>query len=88
MTREELPSRITINPNVCFGKPCSSGRQSTRASPSFAFRPNLLPATCSPPREPSSAHWPKAKSAEDSRSSSPAASASTRNPPATNASHL
>lgn len=22
MTREELLSRISINPNVCFGKPC------------------------------------------------------------------
>jgi len=25
MTREELLSRITINPNVCFGKPCVRG---------------------------------------------------------------
>jgi uncharacterized protein (DUF433 family) len=25
MTREELLSRITINPNVCFGKPCIRG---------------------------------------------------------------
>ncbi len=25
MTREELLSRITIDPNVCFGKPCIRG---------------------------------------------------------------
>jgi uncharacterized protein (DUF433 family) len=25
MTRDELLSRITINPNVCFGKPCIRG---------------------------------------------------------------
>jgi uncharacterized protein (DUF433 family) len=27
MTREELLSRITINPNVCFGKPCLRGHR-------------------------------------------------------------
>ena len=27
MTREELLSRITINPNVCFGKPCVRGHR-------------------------------------------------------------
>jgi uncharacterized protein (DUF433 family) len=27
MTREELLSRITINPNVCFGKPCIRGHR-------------------------------------------------------------
>ncbi len=27
MTREELPSRIPIDPNVCFGKPCIRGRR-------------------------------------------------------------
>ena len=27
MTREELLSRITINPEVCFGKPCIRGRR-------------------------------------------------------------
>ncbi|MBW4481863.1 MAG: DUF433 domain-containing protein [Tildeniella torsiva UHER 1998/13D] len=25
MTREELLSRITVNPNICFGKPCIRG---------------------------------------------------------------
>jgi uncharacterized protein (DUF433 family) len=27
MTREELLSRISINPNVCFGKPCIRGHR-------------------------------------------------------------
>jgi len=27
MTREELLSRITINPNICFGKPCVRGHR-------------------------------------------------------------
>ena len=27
MTREELPARITINPEVCFGKPCIRGHR-------------------------------------------------------------
>ena len=27
MTREELLSRITINPDVCFGKPCIRGHR-------------------------------------------------------------
>ncbi len=27
MTREELLSRVTINPNVCFGKPCIRGHR-------------------------------------------------------------
>jgi uncharacterized protein (DUF433 family) len=27
MTREELLSRISINPRVCFGKPCVKGRR-------------------------------------------------------------
>ena len=27
MTREELLSRITIDPNVCFGKPCVRGHR-------------------------------------------------------------
>ncbi len=27
MTREELLSRIAINPNVCFGKPCVRGHR-------------------------------------------------------------
>ena len=27
MTRDELLSRITINPQVCFGKPCIKGRR-------------------------------------------------------------
>lgn len=27
MTREELLSRITINPQVCFGKPCIRGHR-------------------------------------------------------------
>jgi uncharacterized protein (DUF433 family) len=27
MTKEELLSRITINPEVCFGKPCIRGRR-------------------------------------------------------------
>ena len=27
MTREELLSRISIDPNVCFGKPCIHGRR-------------------------------------------------------------
>jgi len=27
MTREELLSRISIDPNVCFGKPCIRGRR-------------------------------------------------------------
>jgi uncharacterized protein (DUF433 family) len=27
MTREELLSRITINPEVCFGKPCVRGHR-------------------------------------------------------------
>ena len=27
MTREELLSRITINPNGCFGKPCIRGHR-------------------------------------------------------------
>ena len=27
MTREELLSRITINPKVCFGKPCIRGHR-------------------------------------------------------------
>jgi uncharacterized protein (DUF433 family) len=27
MTREELLSRISINPQVCFGKPCIKGRR-------------------------------------------------------------
>jgi uncharacterized protein (DUF433 family) len=27
MSREELLSRITINPNICFGKPCIRGHR-------------------------------------------------------------
>ena len=27
MTREELLNRISINPHVCFGKPCIKGRR-------------------------------------------------------------
>jgi uncharacterized protein (DUF433 family) len=27
MTRDELLSRITINPNICFGKPCIRGHR-------------------------------------------------------------
>jgi uncharacterized protein (DUF433 family) len=27
MTRDELLSRISINPKVCFGKPCIKGRR-------------------------------------------------------------
>ena len=27
MTREELLSRVTIDPNVCFGKPCIRGHR-------------------------------------------------------------
>lgn len=27
MTRDELLSRISINPKVCFGKPCIRGRR-------------------------------------------------------------
>ena len=27
MNREELLSRISINPNVCFGKPCIRGHR-------------------------------------------------------------
>ncbi len=27
MTREELLSRITIDPNMCFGKPCIRGHR-------------------------------------------------------------
>jgi uncharacterized protein (DUF433 family) len=27
MTRDELLSRISINPNVCFGKPCIRGHR-------------------------------------------------------------
>ena len=27
MTREELLSRISINPNICFGKPCVRGHR-------------------------------------------------------------
>ena len=27
MTREGLLSRITVNPNVCFGKPCIRGHR-------------------------------------------------------------
>ncbi len=27
MTREELLDRISINPKVCFGKPCIKGRR-------------------------------------------------------------
>lgn len=27
MTREELLSRISIDPKVCFGKPCIKGRR-------------------------------------------------------------
>ena len=27
MTRKELLSRIAINPNVCFGKPCIRGHR-------------------------------------------------------------
>jgi uncharacterized protein (DUF433 family) len=27
LTRQELPDRISIDPNVCFGKPCISGRR-------------------------------------------------------------
>jgi uncharacterized protein (DUF433 family) len=27
MTREELLSRITINPEICFGKPCIRGHR-------------------------------------------------------------
>jgi uncharacterized protein (DUF433 family) len=27
MTREELLSRISIDPNICFGKPCIRGRR-------------------------------------------------------------
>jgi len=27
MTREELLNRISIDPNICFGKPCIRGRR-------------------------------------------------------------
>jgi len=27
MTREELLARISVNPNVCFGKPCIRGHR-------------------------------------------------------------
>ena len=27
MTREELLDRISINPNICFGKPCIKGHR-------------------------------------------------------------
>ncbi len=27
MTREELLQRISINPNICFGKPCIKGHR-------------------------------------------------------------
>ena len=27
MTMEELPARISIDPNVCFGKPCIRGHR-------------------------------------------------------------
>jgi uncharacterized protein (DUF433 family) len=27
MTRDELLARISVNPNVCFGKPCLKGRR-------------------------------------------------------------
>jgi uncharacterized protein (DUF433 family) len=27
MTREELLARISINPNICFGKPCIRGHR-------------------------------------------------------------
>lgn len=27
MSREELLSRISINPNICFGKPCIKGHR-------------------------------------------------------------
>ena len=27
MMREELLSRLTINPNICFGKPCIKGHR-------------------------------------------------------------
>ena len=27
MTRDELLSRISINPNICFGKPCIRGHR-------------------------------------------------------------
>jgi uncharacterized protein (DUF433 family) len=27
MTREELLSRITVDPNICFGKPCIRGHR-------------------------------------------------------------
>ena len=27
MTREELLKRISINPNICFGKPCIKGHR-------------------------------------------------------------
>jgi len=27
MTRDELLSRISINPNICFGKPCIQGHR-------------------------------------------------------------
>lgn len=27
MTREELLSRISVNPNICFGKPCIQGHR-------------------------------------------------------------
>lgn len=27
MTRDELLSRVSINPKVCFGKPCIKGRR-------------------------------------------------------------
>ncbi|MBD1914556.1 MULTISPECIES: DUF433 domain-containing protein [Cyanophyceae] len=27
MTREELLSRITVNPDICFGKPCIRGHR-------------------------------------------------------------
>ena len=27
MTKEELLSRISINPNICFGKPCIRGHR-------------------------------------------------------------
>ena len=27
MTREELLARISVNPNICFGKPCIRGHR-------------------------------------------------------------
>jgi uncharacterized protein (DUF433 family) len=27
MTREELLTRISVNPNICFGKPCIKGHR-------------------------------------------------------------